>query len=87
MLGPEAFVLRYFGDAGDDRLLIVNLGRDLEYAPATEPLIVPPPDRSWCIGWSSEDPRYSGSGSGVFDPKHWYLPGHAALVMTPAQVT
>jgi maltooligosyltrehalose trehalohydrolase len=83
VLGPEAFVLRFFGDAGDDRLLIVNLGRDLEYAPATEPLIVPPPDRTWRIAWSSEDPRYGGSGTGVFDPEDWYLPGHAALVLTP----
>jgi maltooligosyltrehalose trehalohydrolase len=83
VLGPEAFLLRFFGDAGDDRLLIVNLGRDLEYAPATEPLIVPPPDHTWRIAWSSEDPRFGGSGSGVFDPRHWYLPGHAALVMMP----
>ena len=30
VLGPEAFVLRYFGEGGDDRLLLVNLGRDLE---------------------------------------------------------
>ncbi|HEX8148544.1 MAG TPA: malto-oligosyltrehalose trehalohydrolase, partial [Pyrinomonadaceae bacterium] len=29
VLSGEAFVLRYFGDAGDDRLLVVNLGSDL----------------------------------------------------------
>ncbi len=81
VLGPEAFVLRFFGEAGDDRLLVVNLGRDLDYTPAAEPLIVPSADRTWRIAWSSEDPRYGGSGTGIFDPQHWYLPGHAALVL------
>ena len=34
VLAPEAFVLRFFGDGGDDRLLLVNLGRDLHLDPA-----------------------------------------------------
>ena len=34
VLGVEAFVLRYFGDGGDDRLLVVNLGGDLHLDPA-----------------------------------------------------
>lgn len=29
VLGPEAFVLRFFGAHNDDRLLVVNLGSDL----------------------------------------------------------
>ena len=29
VLGPEAFVLRFFGGDHDDRLLLVNLGRDV----------------------------------------------------------
>jgi maltooligosyltrehalose trehalohydrolase len=83
VLGAEAFVLRFFGESGDDRLLVVNLGRDLDYTPAAEPLIVSPENSMWRIAWSSEDPRYGGSGTGVFDPQHLYLPGHAALVMMP----
>ncbi|HEV3416169.1 MAG TPA: DUF3459 domain-containing protein, partial [Pirellulales bacterium] len=83
VLGPEAFVLRFFGEAGDDRLLLVNLGRDLEYSPVAEPLMAPPPVCDWRVVWSSEDPRYGGSGSGVLDTKHWYFPGHAALVLGP----
>ena len=41
---PEAFVLRFFGrrDGSDDRLLLVNLGRDLDLDPAPEPLLAPP---------------------------------------------
>ena len=35
-------MLRFFGDGGDDRLLLVNLGRDLHLDPAPEPLLAPP---------------------------------------------
>ena len=83
VVGPEAFLLRFFGEDGDDRLLMLNLGRDLEYTPITEPLVIPPRDREWRVVWSSEDPRYGGSGIGLLDPKRWYFPGHAALVLGP----
>ncbi len=42
VLAPEAFLLRFFGEKGDDRLLLVNLGRDLHLDPAPEPLLAPP---------------------------------------------
>src|SRR4029450_9547982 len=42
VLGPESFVLRFFGTHSDDRLLVVNLGSDLHLAPAPEPLLAPP---------------------------------------------
>ena len=63
VLGPMAFVLRFFGE-GDDRLLIVNLGVDLRLDPAPEPLLAPPCDRGWQTHWSSEDldPIYGGDG-------------------------
>jgi len=63
VLGPEAFLLRFFGDAGDDRLLLVNLGKGADPGPAAEPLLAPPDDRQWEVLWSSEDPRYGGSGT------------------------
>ena len=44
VLGPEAFVVRFFGEAGADRLLVVNLGPDLAFDPAPEPLLAPPAD-------------------------------------------
>ena len=83
VVGPEAFVLRYFGEAADDRLLLINLGRDLDYCPATEPLIAPPPGSDWRVVWSSENPRYGGKGVGLFDTKHWRFPSHAAVVLAP----
>ncbi len=84
VLGQEAFVLRFFGPAADDRLLLVNLGRSFECWPASEPLLAPPEDKQWEPLWSSEHPRYGGIGTGEFDPENWYLPGHAALVLRAA---
>ena len=63
VLAAEAFVLRYFGEAGDDRLLLVNLGRDLQFLPPSEPLLALPPGNDWRLLWSSEDPRYGGCGT------------------------
>lgn len=82
VIAGEAFLLRFFGENGDDRLLFVNLGRDLTWSPITEPLLVPPWGRSWQMLWSSEDPRYGGLGTPPLDPQRWFIPGHAALVLT-----
>lgn len=84
VLGTAAFVLRYFDEAGDDRLLIVNLGRDLHLDPAPEPLLAPPEGRRWQTAWSSEDPRYGGSGTPPLDTDdNWRIPGEAAVVLVP----
>lgn len=82
VLGPEAFVLRFFGAAGDDRLLLINLGRDLHLDPVPEPLLAPPEEREWRLIWSSEDPRYGGSGTGAIESRsNWRVPSHAAAVL------
>jgi maltooligosyltrehalose trehalohydrolase len=87
VLGPEAFVLRFFSVHGNDRLLIVNLGRDLHLAPAPEPLLAPPEERAWQTLWSSEDPCYGGGGTTPLDTEHhWQIPGHAAVVLWPMPV-
>ena len=85
VLGPEAFVLRYFGGHGDDRLLLVNLGADLHLDPAPEPLLAPPADAVWELLWSSEDPAYGGSGTAPVesDADNWRLPGHSAVALRP----
>ena len=85
VLGAEAFVLRYFGGDGDDRLLLVNLGRDVHLDPAPEPLLAPPEGQEWMLAWSTEEIRYGGSGTYAPDTEeNWRLPGHAALVMRPS---
>ncbi len=82
VLGPEAFLIRYFGHPAGDRLLIVNLGRDLHLDPAPEPLLAPPEQTRWQIRWSSEDPRYGGLGAPEPDTdENWRIPGHAALLL------
>ena len=63
VLGPHAFLLRHLGEDGDDRLLLVNLGADLRLSPGPEPLLAAPEGRRWELLWSSEDPRYGGSGT------------------------
>ncbi len=84
VLGPEAFVLRFFGEGGDDRLLVVNFGLDLRLDPAPEPLLAPAESMRWKIIWSSENPKYGGSGTPSMDTlANWYIPGHAAVVLGP----
>jgi maltooligosyltrehalose trehalohydrolase len=81
VIASEALLLRYFGVDGDDRLLLVNLGRDVIWQPASEPLLAPPADSVWKLLWSSEDPRYGGMGTAPLDARCWYVPGQTALVL------
>jgi maltooligosyltrehalose trehalohydrolase len=86
VLGSEAFVLRFFGKDSDDRLLLVNLGVDLQLDVAPEPLLAPIEGHAWEIKWSSENPRYGGCGAPPLGEKGpWRIPGHAASVLSPAK--
>lgn len=82
VLGSEAFVLRFFGEDGEDRLLVVNLGTDLPLTTQPEPLLAPLEGTGWKLIWSSEDPKYGGLGTPPFDPQHWRIPGHSAQVFS-----
>jgi maltooligosyltrehalose trehalohydrolase len=94
-LGEEAFVLRFFGpqaegveEGADDRLLVVNLGRDLCLHPAPEPLLAPPAEMRWEVFWSSEDVNYGGTGTAQLDtPQGWRIPGHACVALKPRAAT
>jgi maltooligosyltrehalose trehalohydrolase len=88
VLSAEAFVLRYFGDNGDGRLLIVNLGADLHLDPAPEPLLAPLEKTQWKMKWSSESPRYGGCGMRPI-PKEgcWTITAHCAVVLEPEPAT
>jgi maltooligosyltrehalose trehalohydrolase len=82
VLGPEAFVLRFFGGDHGDRLILANLGRDLNLFPAPEPLLGSREHMSWARLLSSDDPRYGGSSrSPVNRQGIWNIPGHSAVVM------
>ena len=84
VFGPEAFVLRFFGEAAADRPLVVNLGADLTLNPAPEPLLAPPTDPLWRILWSSDEVRYGGAGVAPVETRQdWRIPGHAAVLLEP----
>jgi maltooligosyltrehalose trehalohydrolase len=84
VLSAEAFVLRYFSATGDDRLLLVNLGRDIDLNPAPEPLLAPIKNHGWRVLWSSESTVYGGNSTPPMETKaNWMLPAHCAVVMEP----
>ncbi len=85
VLSGDAFLLRWVRGGAGDRLLIVNLGRDLNLAPAPEPLLAPPRGHRWEILWSSESPAYEGSGTPEpdADAGGWRLHARSTIVLAP----
>ncbi|HXT21000.1 MAG TPA: malto-oligosyltrehalose trehalohydrolase [Thermoanaerobaculia bacterium] len=83
VLGEQALVLRFFAALGEDRLLVVNLGRDLPLGAAPEPLLAPPAGRRWRTAWSSESFAYGGAGTPPLDRDGfgWWIPGETAVVL------
>jgi maltooligosyltrehalose trehalohydrolase len=87
VLGPDCFVLRFFGQDNDDRLLVVNLGVDLMLVTLAEPLLAPVDNTIWKLAWSSEDPRYGGLGVAPMQTgQQWRIPGRAAAVLVPEAI-
>jgi maltooligosyltrehalose trehalohydrolase len=86
VLADQAFVLRYFDSVQGDRLLLVNLGRELSIDSVPEPFLAPPAGARWEVKWSSEDPRYGGFGTPPVESEEgWHLPGESAIVMQPGR--
>jgi maltooligosyltrehalose trehalohydrolase len=86
VISENAWLLRYTAMMGQDRLLIVNLGADLPLAPIAEPLLAPVARQGWRLLWSSEDPRYGGSGIPLpSEDSVWHVPGQSALLLASDQ--
>jgi len=84
VLGPTSFVLRYFSEANDDRLLILNFGKRQCLHPASEPLLTPPPGCRWETLWSSDSTRYGGTDDvATATAEQWSLPAEAAVALRP----
>ncbi len=86
VLTEDALVLRYFGAGGDDRLLVINLGKLIRLRRLPEPLLAPPAGSQWKTIWTSESPRYGGPGAAdIVTEKGWTLPAEAAAVLRPSR--
>lgn len=83
VLTDQAFVLRYFAADGDDRLLVVNLGPRRHASPIAEPLAAPPFQRRWVSLFSTESPRYGGSGTPELETVDdgWWIPAESAVLL------
>lgn len=90
VLSDEAFLVRFFGsgagggDAGQgERLLIVNVGREVAPKVFPEPLLAPPSGATWRLLWTSEEAAYGGEGarSPLGADGSWVFPGRAAVLM------
>jgi maltooligosyltrehalose trehalohydrolase len=84
VLGDHAFVIRFFGDDANDRLLVVNLGDNLSMEIAPEPLLAPLDlERGWSQLWQSEDPCYGGSGAPRLESEagSWRIPAESATLL------
>ncbi|GFO60449.1 malto-oligosyltrehalose trehalohydrolase [Geomonas silvestris] len=84
VLGQFGFLLRYFLD-DQQRLILINLGREMHLAPMPEPLLAPPLGCSWEPLWSSEKVEYGGSGTPAHleTERFWRVQGNAAVVFQP----
>ena len=82
VLGLTSFVLRYFSEGNDDRLLLVNFGERQVLQPASEPLLAPPQNCRWEALWTSDSRRYGGTGAVMTaTPAQWILPTETAVVL------
>lgn len=88
VLSSFCFLMRFFSpDYQRDRLMLVNLGTDLDLNPAPEPLLGPPESMQWTTLWSSESPEYGGCGTAPLDTdENWKIPGQAAVVLHPVPI-
>jgi maltooligosyltrehalose trehalohydrolase len=85
VLDDHAFVLRFFGQGQSDRLLVVNLSRDLALEVAPEPLLAPPNgEYGWRRLWHSEDPCYGGRDATPPEGRDgsWCITGESATLLT-----
>ena len=88
VLGSNAWVMRFFGETPEqDRLVIVNLGRDLHMDPAPEPLLAPPDSHRWINEWASESADYGGIATPPLETDEgWKIPGETTVLLKPEAI-
>jgi maltooligosyltrehalose trehalohydrolase len=86
VFNDSAFVMRFFGGQEGDRLLLINLGAQLNLESLSEPLLAPVSQMSWHLLWSSDAPRYGGRGIvNPYKKTRWSLPALSATVFSSIQ--
>jgi len=81
VLGERALSLRIFCESGD-RLLITNLGPDLDLDSPTEPLLAPEGGATWQTVWCSEELKYGGQGySPVYAGGRFAVPARSTVLL------
>jgi maltooligosyltrehalose trehalohydrolase len=80
-LAPAALALRFARGDGLDRLLLLNLGPDLTLDPDPATPLELADGSEWRLIWSSEDPRYGGSGTPAAARAGRLMPAESALVL------
>jgi maltooligosyltrehalose trehalohydrolase len=87
-LDDRVLVLRFIGRiTHEDRLLVVNLGPDLDFAWAPEPIVAPPALFTWTVSFCTEDPAYGGVGiAGNDPPMKLVATGQSTTVFRPGLV-
>jgi maltooligosyltrehalose trehalohydrolase len=89
-LDADCLAVRYFADdvdeAGSDRLVLVNFGRQFCYSPSPQPLLAPPLGCQWQLLWTSENVRYAAQTTPTVEAADgWHIPAEAALVLRAAK--
>ncbi|HEY4219280.1 MAG TPA: malto-oligosyltrehalose trehalohydrolase [Gemmatimonadaceae bacterium] len=84
VINDRAFMLRFFGGAEGDRLLLVNLGGRLHADPLPEPLLAPPRGARWHTLFGTEAPQYGGWGTPPIETEDdgWWLPAESATLLS-----
>jgi maltooligosyltrehalose trehalohydrolase len=84
VLGSASFILRYFSENNDDRLLVVNFGDGQILHPASEPLLAPPSGYRWVTLWTTESRHYGGTGAvAIASDQQWILPAESTVALRP----
>jgi maltooligosyltrehalose trehalohydrolase len=86
VLSHSAFGIRLFGGEAGDRLLLVNLGGQLDLAFIADPLFAPPARLSWQRIWSSSDAVYGGDGTPVWETERGVtVPAECTMVFASGE--
>lgn len=84
VINDRAFMIRFFGGADGDRLLLVNLGQRLHPDPLPEPLLAPPRGARWHTVFATDVPKYGGWGMPEIETEKdgWWLPAECATLLS-----